>query len=98
LEIPIAADATAREAGLPAVRPAVGLWAALLASGRPASGAPVPAEVAERICAWLPASLAGRAAEVLVSGRRLAQEAVGTELLLADRSWADWTGLGPPGG
>src|SRR5206468_7030643 len=26
LEIPIAADAAAREAGLPAVRPAVGLW------------------------------------------------------------------------
>jgi hypothetical protein len=96
LEIPIAADLTAREAGLPPVRPAVGLWARLLARGRLARSATVRPEVAGRICAWLPESLAATAADVLMSGHRLAQEAVGVELLRGDPSWADWPQLGPP--
>jgi hypothetical protein len=96
LEMPAAADAAAREAGLPPVRAAIGLWALLLRNGRPAPAPKVPNDIAERINAWLPASLRPAAAEVLVGGARYAQEAVGTEMLAADGAWATWAGLGPP--
>jgi hypothetical protein len=81
LEIPIAADAAAREAGLPPVLPAVGLWATLLRVGKRATHHPVDTQTAELVIAWLPATLRSSAREVLVSGARLAQEAVGTNLL-----------------
>lgn len=97
LEIPITADVTAREAGLPSVRPAIGLWARLLAVGRSQPQPEVPRDVAERLCSWLPWSLSARAATVLAGGSRLAQEAVGTDLLSRDKSWAYWAALGPPG-
>lgn len=97
LEIPIAADAAAREAGLPAVRPAVGLWAKLLRVGRRGMHDQVDSQTAERLLAWLPATLRSSARDVLVSGARLAQEAVGTKLLANDSNWATWAGLGPPG-
>ncbi len=97
LEIPVAADAAAREARLPAVRPAVGLWARLLRVGQRGPHPPVDPSTAERLVAWLPASLRSTAREVLVSGARLAQEAVGTNLLASDPTWATWAGLGPPG-
>lgn len=96
LEMPAAADAAARDAGLPPVRPAIGLWALLLRHGRPAAAPKVPADIAERIGRWLPATLRRAATEVLVGGARYAQEAVGTELLAADGGWATWAGLGPP--
>lgn len=96
LEIPIAAGAFARELGLPEVRPAIDLWSRLMAAGRRAPCAPVPAEVAGRLVQWLPAPVRTQALEVLTSGYRLAQEAVGTELLVADPGWADWPSLGLP--
>ena len=96
LEMPAAADAVARDAGLPPVRPAIGLWALLLRHGRPGPAPRLPADIAERIVAWLPATLRAAAAEVLVGGARLAQEAVGTELLAIDSGWSSWAGLGPP--
>lgn len=96
LEMPAAADAAARDAGLPAVRPAIGLWALLLRNGRPAPAPWVPADISERIVAWLPATLRRAAAEVLLGGTRCAQEAIGAELLATDGGWATWAGLGPP--
>jgi hypothetical protein len=97
LEIPIAADAAAREAGLPAVRPAVGLWARLLRVGQRGAHPAVDASTAERLTTWLPASLRAPARDVLVEGARLAQEAVGTKLLGSDPTWSTWAALGPPG-
>ena len=96
LEIPIAADAAAHEAGLPGVRPAIGLWARLLRVGQRGVHPPVEASTVQRLIAWLPASLRLSARNVLASGARLAQEAVGTELLADDPAWATWAGLGPP--
>jgi hypothetical protein len=97
LEIPIAADVAARQAGLPRVRPAIGLWARLLRIGRRGSHPIVEPISADRLIQWLPASLRTSARDVLVSGARLAQEAVGTESLATDTAWATWAGLGPPG-
>src|SRR5207302_1245441 len=97
LEIPIAADAAAREAGLPPVRPAVGLWARLLRAGKRVAHPPVDASTADRLTAWLPLSLRADGRSVMVTGTRLAQEAVGTRLLASEPTWITWAELGPPG-
>lgn len=86
LEIPATASATARAAGLPPVTPALPLYAALLRHGHPARAAAVPADVAAATAAWL-GPHADAAAVVLTGGHRLAQEAVGLELLLAHPEW-----------
>lgn len=96
LEIPIAADAAAREAGLPAVRPAIDLWEMLLRVGLRRPHPPVDPSTADGLAAWLPTSLRSPATDVLVSGARLAQEAVGMKMLSSDPTWATWAGLGPP--
>jgi Wadjet anti plasmid transformation system JetA-like protein len=82
LAIPIGAAAAAMSAGLPAPEPAVVLYELLLDVGLPRS-APrnVSDEVAEELVAWLPPHLRDRAAKLLVAGERLAQEAVGRELM-----------------
>ncbi len=102
LEIALAANAAALEAGLPAVRPALGLWDRLLRAGCPVQHRGIAPTTADHLVSWLPASLRSAAREILVAGTRLAQEAVGTELLAGDPSWATWAGLGPstdePGG
>jgi hypothetical protein len=97
LEIPIAANIAALSAGLPEVRPATGLWMRLLRVGRRATHPPVEQRTAEALANWLPVPLRPAAREALVSGVRLAQEAVGTELLASDRTWAQWSELGAPG-
>jgi hypothetical protein len=97
LQIPSTADAAARKTGLPAVRPAVGLWATLLRTGQRQKDDVIDPDTACRLVRWLPASLRASARDVLTSGSRLAQEAVGTERLARDDSWSTWAGLGPPG-
>lgn len=87
LAIPHAADVASAMHGAPAVRPAARLWAMLLKRGRPQPAAPVPPDVAADLCAWLPAKLQDRACKLLVDGYRVAQEAVGIEVLSADTSW-----------
>src|SRR5205814_382385 len=57
---------------------------------------PVEPSSADRLSMWLPASLRSSARDVLIAGARLAQEAVGSELLARDPTWATWAGLGPP--
>ena len=94
LRIPIAASATAERAGLPPVRPAVGLYAQLLRAGRPDPTPAVPPEVATELATWLGPSLGPAAAELLASGHRLAQEAVGYEWLASERSWAEMATFG----
>jgi hypothetical protein len=95
LRIPIAASAVAERAGLPPVRPAVGLYARLLSVGRPQPAAPVAPEIAVELTAWLGPALAPEATSLLVSGQRLAQEAVGLDQLRESDHWATLAGLGP---
>lgn len=79
LMIPVRASETAVAHGLPPVEPAEALYALLLA-GQEEGGA-------DPRVMWLPQGLRGRAAAVLASGRRLAQEQVGLELLMARPAW-----------
>jgi Uncharacterized protein conserved in bacteria C-term(DUF2220) len=95
LDIARRAADTARRASLPDVLPAVGLYARLLRSGVPQTDAPVSAERAETLVEWLPGTLRAEAYGHLVEGRRLAQEAVGTDLLTTDPTWPAWVSLGP---
>jgi hypothetical protein len=90
LAIPAAADLAARAAGLPAVRPALPLYAALLEHGTldVAKGGPVSERDARALVAWLSdGQIAACAAQLLVAGRRLAQEAVGFERLADLPHW-----------
>jgi Wadjet protein JetD, C-terminal len=83
LEIGAAATATSSELGLPPAQPSADLYALLLEHGQPApldSGTPSQARIAQAV-RWLPASLRTPTANVLGGGLRLAQEAVGTDLL-----------------
>lgn len=84
LRIPVAAGTVAGELGLPAPQPAVGLYQLLLDHGRPAPARspPLTAGVAAERVAWLPDPLRAPVAQLLTGGMRMAQEWVGTELLL----------------
>ena len=83
LEIGAAATADAVTLGLPPVAPSEDLYALLLEHGRraPVSGRAPTAGRVEEAVRWLPVTLQRRAAELLVAGLRLAQEAVGADLL-----------------
>jgi hypothetical protein len=50
--------------------------------------------LAAALAAWLPAELAVRAGALLVRGQRLAQEAVGLDLLADDHAWTTRDELG----
>lgn len=95
LRIPIAASATAERAGLPPVRPAVGLYARLLRAGRPEDAPAIAPEVAGELASWLGRALAPQAAAILESGTRIAQEIVGYDWLASDATWTTAAGLGP---
>lgn len=88
LRIPANASAVAVAAGLPAVRPAVGLYEALLAVGRPQAGqSSISPSDASRLAAWLAPAHRDAAARLLCDGQRLAQEAVGLAYLLRHEHW-----------
>lgn len=83
LEIGAAASASATELGLAPLRPSIDLYELLLTHGHqaPVGGrAPSRVRVHEAVT-WLPESLRAPAAGVLNDGHRLAQEAVGRDLL-----------------
>lgn len=88
LEIPARAAAAAVAAGLPPVLPASALYEALFVHGRRAETTPVADSAAATAAAWL-GPLAEAAAALLGQGRRMAQEAVGLELLLEHPEWLD---------
>ncbi|MBI3687637.1 MAG: hypothetical protein HY241_09965 [Actinobacteria bacterium] len=82
LEIAAAGARLATELGLPPLVPAERLYQLLLQHGRPAPTGPKPdAARARAASAWLPESLRVSVLDVLLAGNRLAQEAVGLELL-----------------
>ncbi len=91
LAIPTSAIEAAHAVGLPAPTPAAGLWRLLTAV---AAAGPSPHRVAEEVATelaeWLPADLQARAVEVLLNGERLAQEAVGADVLAANDGWRLW--------
>ncbi|WP_224386971.1 DUF2399 domain-containing protein [Pseudonocardia sp. ICBG1293] len=89
LRIPRAASDLAQAHGLPPVRPATGLYRALLRPGRPASARTVDHSDVE----WLDAGLRGLVRDLFAAGARLAQEAVGVTVLAGDPDWRD--GLAP---
>lgn len=89
LRIPARASDLAVSEGLPPVRPAVGLYRALLEHGRPAGASAVDHTDVE----WLDPELRGPVRELLAAGHRFAQEAVGLRVLAAGRGWR--AGLGP---
>lgn len=90
LRIPANASAVAVAAGLPAVRPATGLYEALLAVGRPQSGqSRVSPLDAGRLAEWLAPVHRDPAARLLCDGQRLAQEAIGLAYLLRHGHWHD---------
>lgn len=88
LRIPAAASRLATELGLPPVLPAVGLYRRLRAAGHPAVAESLDPAAAAALAAWLPGDLAGQVADLLERGQRMAQEAVGRDLLAGDPSWA----------
>jgi hypothetical protein len=89
LAIPAAAELTAATHGVAAIKPANSLWKLLVAHAKPQGGVAVPDDVALDLVAWLPVSLHIEAARLLTSGTRLAQEAVGAELLSSHPEWID---------
>jgi hypothetical protein len=89
LSIPVAAELTAATHGLPPIKPALSLWQLLMSHAKPQRGVAVPDDVAADLAAWLPPSLREEATRLLVVGMRLAQEAVGTELLSSNPDWIE---------
>lgn len=89
LRIPYGASQTARQRGLPPVQPANNLYTALLDLGisRKAKEPPAPADEAAQLACWLPEPLRGGTADLLVMGRRLAQEWVGYRYLVRNPIW-----------
>jgi len=84
LRIPLRAGRRAVRSGLPAVEPAARLYRLLLDRGRPAPYRHRPGEAEVRsLVRWLPRDLRERTAGILLSGRRVAQEWVGLEVLSA---------------
>jgi len=82
LEIPRRASYVAQPIGLPAVEPAAALYHLLLRVGRTAKADPVSCATATSAAKWLPEDLRGEVVEMLVSGRRMAQEAIGRKVLV----------------
>lgn len=90
LVIPQRANVSAAASHLPPIRPAHGLYRLLLQ--RDVRG-PAPKRVepfdAERHVTWLLPTFRRTAADILIAGKRLAQEATGTVLLRRDESWRE---------
>jgi hypothetical protein len=82
LEIAMAGARLTAELGLPPLNPAERLYRLLLDHGRPALADTYPGPAKARAAVtWLPADLRSPVLDILVAGNRLAQEAVGRELL-----------------
>ncbi|WP_405889704.1 DUF2220 domain-containing protein [Streptomyces sp. NBC_00133] len=86
LSIPARASVTATQCGLPPVEPATALYDLLL-SHTSTPGQPVSGERAHTLTAWLPPRQRQKTHEVLMSGRRIAQEATNRNQLAGDATW-----------
>ncbi len=82
LEMPAAANRLTAELGLPPLTPAGVLYGLLLRHGqRDLVGTPPEPDRVRRAVEWLPAHLQTDVRELLAAGHRMAQEAVGLEVL-----------------
>jgi Uncharacterized protein conserved in bacteria C-term(DUF2220) len=82
LEIAAAGARLATDLGLPTLTPAEHLYWLLIEHGRPAPmGTYSGPGKARAVAAWLPIALRAPVLDVLLAGKRLAQEAVGREVL-----------------
>ncbi|MEV7022335.1 Wadjet anti-phage system protein JetD domain-containing protein [Kitasatospora sp. NPDC093558] len=89
LAIPARAAEQARAMGLPPVVPAAALYDALFEHGTPLPGKenPVSPARAAELASWLPERHRRRAVELLVGGRRIAQEWVNLDHLESSVEW-----------
>lgn len=88
LRIPSNAAVLAHGEGLPTVRPAVGLYTAMLRLGVPRLGQrPLPANTARDLAIWLDPQHQEAAERLLTAGDRIAQEAVGLTYLSRNDEW-----------
>ena len=90
LRTPANAAALAASASLPPVRPTTGLYGVLFRRGTPQPGQrKLPTESAADLARWLGPEHHAQAARLLVSGERLAQEAVGLSYLSRHDDWLE---------
>jgi hypothetical protein len=90
LRVPANAAALAASVGLPLVRPAVGLYGVMFRQGTPQPGQrKLSAEAAADLARWLGPDHHAQAAWLLVTGERLAQEAVGLSCLSRHDDWLE---------
>ena len=90
LRAPANAAALAASVGLPLVRPADGLYRVMFRQGTPQPGQrKLPAEAAAYLARWLGPDQRGQATRLLVTGERLAQEAVGLSSLSRHDDWLE---------
>ena len=88
LRIPANAAALANGEGLPAVRPAIGLYTAMLRLATPQPGQrQLTADVATALACWLHPQHQEAAIRLLTRGDRLAQESVGLAHLSRNDEW-----------
>jgi Protein of unknown function C-terminus (DUF2399) len=88
LRVPLNAGALAESHGLPTIRPASGLYTAMLRLGVPQPGQrKVSAEAATHLASWLDQDHQGTAMQLLTVGDRIAQEAVGLAHLSRHEDW-----------
>lgn len=90
LRIPTSTAALTQNEGLPAVTPAIGLYAALLRLGTPRPGQrKLSAEAAANLASWLPPVHRVAAERLLLAGNRMAQEAIGLSHLTHNSEWLE---------
>ena len=90
LRVPANAAALAASVGLPPVRPAAGLYEVMFRHGTPQSGQQkFSAESAADLARWLGPDHHAQAVRLLVTGERLAQEAVGLSYLSRHDNWLE---------
>lgn len=88
LRIPANAGMLAESVGLPPIRPATGLYGAMLRRGVGQPGQRRPtAEAVTALTSWLDPEHRGKAAELMLAGERLAQESVGLSYLSSSSDW-----------
>ncbi len=90
LRVPASAGELAVSVRLPPVRPAAGLYEVMFRQGAPQSGQRMlSAESAADLVTWLSPDQRAQAARLLVTGQRLAQEAVGLSYLSRHEDWLE---------
>lgn len=90
LRVPANAAVLAANAGLPSIHPATGLYKVMLQRGMPQPGQrKLSYDAAADLASWLGPSHQAHAVQLLMTGGRLAQEAVGLSYLSQHDAWLE---------